>query len=108
MRGIRSVIDSLSIRTKIALGASVMALSCWVLLAAFSYAATGLLLAAASKQMFGAAADHIEAELRNTYEPVERVTALLAYSQLIDARTEKDRLAQVPAIVDILRRVPAA
>ena len=108
MPGIRSWVDSLSIRTKIALGAGVIALSCWVLLAAFSYAATGRMLASASEQMFKVASDYVAAEFRATYEPVERVTSVLAYSQLVYARTETERLAQVPAIVDVLRRVPAA
>ena len=108
MRSIRLLLDSLSIRTKIALGAGIVALASWALLAAFSYAATGLLIAAASKQLFATASDHVLAELRMTYEPVERVTAVLSYSQLVQARTEKERLAQVEVLVDALRRVPAA
>src|SRR5262245_21252186 len=108
MPSIQSRIASLSIRTKIALGAGVIALVSWVLLAAFSYAASGVMLAAASKQMFEAAADYVAAEFKGTYEPVERVTSVLAYSHLAEVRTEAERLAQVPIMVDVLRRIPAA
>src|SRR5436190_4509252 len=108
MRSNRSLIDSLSIRTKIALGAGIVALASWTLLAAFSYAATGLLITAASKQLFATASEQVAAEFRGAYEPVERVTSVLAYSQLMEARTETERLAQVPILVDVLRRVPAA
>jgi sigma-B regulation protein RsbU (phosphoserine phosphatase) len=108
MSGVRSSLASLSIRTKIALGAGVIALSSWVLLAAFSYIATGILLEGASRKLFDAESDRVSAELRGTYEPVERVTAVLAYGQLVEARTEKERLAQVGVVVDVLRRVPAA
>ena len=108
MPGIRSSIDSLSIRTKIALGAGVIALSCWALLAAFSYVATDRLLGAASKKMFEAESDLVAAELRATYEPVERVTAVLAYSRLMGTLTETEHLGYVPALVDALRRIPAA
>ena len=108
MRSMRSLLDSLSIRTKIALGAGVVALASWALLAVFSYAATGMLIAAASKQLFETASDNVLAELRGTYEPVERVTALLSYGELVEARTEKERLSQVEVLADVLRRVPAA
>ena len=108
MNRIRSLIDSLSIRTKIALGAGVIALSCWALLAAFSYVATDLMLEVASRQMFEVASDQVSAELTSTYEPVERVTAVLAYSQFMSARTQAERLGYVPALVDTLRRIPAA
>jgi phosphoserine phosphatase RsbU/P len=108
MPGIRSLVDSLSIRTKIALGAGVIALSCWVLLAGFSYVATSLLLESASKKMFEVASDLVAAELRSTYEPVERVTAVLAYSRLMGPLAEGERLGYVPALVDVLRRIPAA
>jgi sigma-B regulation protein RsbU (phosphoserine phosphatase) len=108
MRSIRSLIDSLSIRTKIALGAGIVALTSWALLAVFSYAATEMLLESASKRLFEAESDHVSAELRATYEPVERVTAVLAYGHLVEARTEKERLAQVAVLVDALLRVPAS
>src|SRR5262245_37012270 len=108
MHGIRSSFAALSIRTKIALGAGVIALSCWVLLAGFSYLATGLLLQSASRRMFDVATDYIGAEMRATYEPVERVTSVLAYSQVAEARTQKERLAQIPLMVEFLHRVPAA
>lgn len=108
MRSIRSLLDSLSIRTKIALGAGIVALASWALLAAFSYVATGLLLSAASEKLFTAASEHVTVQFRAAFEPVERVTAVLAYSQLMEARTETERLAQVPTLVDVLQRVPAA
>ena len=108
MRAIRSRIEFLSVRTKIALGAGVIALTSWVLLAAFSYVATGLLLESASKKMFEVASDLVSAELRATYEPVERVTAVLAYSRLMGPLSEEERLGYVPALADILRRIPAA
>jgi len=108
MRDLRSRIASLSIRTKIALGAGVIALSSWVLLAAFSYVATGLLLEAASKKMFEVASDLVSAELKATYEPVERVTAVLAYSRLMSPLTDDERLGYVPALIDVLRRISAA
>ena len=108
MPGVRSSIASLSIRTKIALGAGVIALSSWVLLAAFSYVATSLLLEAASKKMFEVASDLVSEQLKGTYEPVERVTAVLAYSRLMGPLTDEERLGYVPALVDVLRRIPAA
>ena len=108
MRDIRSAIASLSIRTKIALGAGVIALSSWALLAAFSYVATSLLLEAASKKMFDVAGDLVAAELKNAYEPVERVTAVLAYSRLMGPLTDEERLGYVSALADVLRRIPAA
>ena len=108
MPDLRSTLASLSIRTKIALGAGVIALSSWILLAAFSYIATGLLIEAASKRMFEVASDLVSAELKATYEPVERVTAVLAYSRLMGPLTEEERLGYVPALVDVLRRIPAA
>jgi len=90
------------------LGTGAVALISWLLLAAFSYAATGLLLAASSQRMFEAASSSMSAELRITYEPVERTTSLLAYSQLMDAHDEAARLRQVPVLIGILRRMPAA
>jgi sigma-B regulation protein RsbU (phosphoserine phosphatase) len=108
MRSIRALLDSLSIRTKIALGAGIVAFASWALLAVFSYVATGMLIEGASKKLFDAESEHVAADLRATYEPVERVTAVLAYSQFIAARTETERLAQVPMLADVLRRVPAA
>ena len=108
MREIRSKFASLSIRTKIALGAGVIALSSWVLLAAFSYVATSRMLESASKKMFEVASDLVSVELKGTYEPVERVTAVLAYSRLMGPLPEEERLGYVPALVDVLRRIPAA
>jgi hypothetical protein len=108
MRDIRSRIAFLSIRTKIALGAGIIALTSWVLLAAFTYVATGLLLESASKKMFEVESDLVAAELRATYEPVERVTAVLAYSRLMGSLSEEERLGYVPALADVLRRIPAA
>jgi sigma-B regulation protein RsbU (phosphoserine phosphatase) len=108
MRDIRSGIAFLSVRTKIALGAGVIALSCWALLAAFSYVATGVLLESASKKMFDVASELVSAELKGTYEPVERVTAVLAYSRLMGPISEEERLGYVPALIDVLRRIPAA
>ena len=99
---------SWSIRTKIVLGTGAVALISWLLLAGFSYAATGLLLAASSQRMFEAVSSSMSAELRSTYEPVERTTSLLAHSQLMDAQDEAARLRQVPVLIEILRRTPAA
>ena len=108
MRDTRSRIEFQSVRTKIALGAGVIALSSWVLLVAFSYVGTSLLLESASKKMFEVASDLVAAELRATYEPVERVTAVLAYSRLMGPIPEEERLGYVPALADVLRRIPAA
>jgi sigma-B regulation protein RsbU (phosphoserine phosphatase) len=97
-----------SIRTKIVLGTGAIALVSWLLLAGFSYAVTGLLLAASSQRMFEAASSSMSAELRGTYEPIERTTSVLAFSQLVNARDQAARLRQVPLLIEVLRQTPAA
>jgi sigma-B regulation protein RsbU (phosphoserine phosphatase) len=105
---LRLPIASWSIRTKIVLGTGAIALASWLVLAGFSYAVTGTLLAASSQRMFQAASDAVSAEIRSTYEPVERTTTLLAYSGLPDARDDDERLRYVPVLVENLRQTPAA
>lgn len=97
-----------SIRTKIVLGTGAVALFTWLLLVGFSYAVTGLLLRASSERMFEAASSAMSAELRSTYQPVESATSVLAFSQLMNARDEAARLRQVPLLIEVLRRTPAA
>jgi sigma-B regulation protein RsbU (phosphoserine phosphatase) len=99
---------SWSIRTKIVLGTGAVALISWLLLAAFSYAVTGLLLAASSRQMFDAASRSISAELRSIYEPVARTNTLLAVSRRMGAQDEATRLSLVPFLIEVLRQTPAA
>ena len=99
---------SWSIRTKIVLGTGAVALTSWGLLAAFSHAVSGMLLSASSRQMFEAASISMSAELRSTYEPVERTTSLLAHSPLVDAQNEAERMRQVPVLIAILQQTPAA
>lgn len=99
---------SLSIRTKIVLGTGAIALASWLVLAGFSYAVSGMLLAASSERMFDAASSAVSAEIRSTYEPVERTTSLLAYSALPDARDDDAFLRYVPVLVENLRETPAA
>jgi sigma-B regulation protein RsbU (phosphoserine phosphatase) len=99
---------ALSIRAKIALGTGAVALISWMLLAGFTYSATGLLVAASSRHMFEAASGAMSADMRNTYEPVARATALLAHSSLMEARDDASRLRHVPFLVEILRQTPAA
>ena len=97
-----------SIRTKIVAGTGAVALTCWLLLAGFSYAVTDLLLAASSERMFEAASRSMSAELRGTYEPVERAASLLAYSQLVRELDEAGRLRQVPLLIELLRQIRAS
>lgn len=99
---------ALSIRAKIVLGTGAVALVSWLLLVAFSYSLTGLLVAASSRHMFEAASSAMAADMRNTYQPVERATALLAHSPLMEARDDASRLRHVPVLVEILRQTPAA
>jgi phosphoserine phosphatase RsbU/P len=89
------------------LGTGAIALISWLLLAGFSYAVTGSLLAASSRQMFEAASGAMSAEMRSAYEPVARTTSLLAHSRLMDEWDEAARLRHVPLLIRILRETPA-
>jgi len=99
---------SLSLRTKFALGAGLVALASWLLLASFTFFASGQQLSIFSRQVFEAASRSVQAELRSAYEPVESATALLARSQLVEAHTDTERLWFVPLLAETLRQFPAA
>jgi len=58
--------------------------------------------------MFAAASRSALSEVRGAYEPVESATTLLARSQVVNARTEDERLWFAPLFVETLRQFPAA
>lgn len=99
---------SLSIRVKIALATGVLAVIIWCILAGFSYRVTGALLQIASQNMFDAAARSVSSAILSTYQPVERSTSILAFSQLGHANTAEERLALLPLLTEVLKALPTA
>jgi len=96
------------ISTRIALGTALVATLCWLILAFFSYTTTNLLLELSSRNLFKSASDAINTQLQTSYAAVKQTTEMLAYSQLVQAKTLDERMQLVPWMIETLAVLPTA
>ena len=96
----------LSLHIHISVLFTLLLLGSGALLGVFNYQQTSNIILSSSDQLFSRMRKEVQADLRNTYQPIRYMINLLALNQQINGRDRHERMIMLPIFAQALRDNP--